>query len=90
MEHRWVAAIVTAEDVLGKPTYGLISSDQPVFASEFVRYVGEPIAPSPRIIPETCRRALEAIVVEYEILAPLTDPERRSTAAIRRSTLPAT
>ncbi len=71
-----VAAIVTAEDVPGKPTYGLISSDQPVFASEFVRYVGEPIAAVAADHPETCRRALEAIVVEYEVLPPLTDPER--------------
>jgi xanthine dehydrogenase D subunit len=71
-----VAAIVTAEDVPGKPTYGLISSDQPVFASEVVRYVGEPIAAVAADHPETCRRALEAIVVEYEVLAPLTDPER--------------
>ena len=71
-----VAAIVTAADVPGKATYGLISSDQPVFASEFVRYVGEPIAAVAADHPETCRRALEAIVVEYEVLQPLTDPER--------------
>ncbi len=71
-----VAAIVTAEDVPGKLTYGLISSDQPVFASDVVRYVGEPIAAVAADHPETCRRALAAIVVEYEVLAPLTDPER--------------
>ena len=71
-----VEAIVTADDVPGKPTYGLISSDQPVFASEFVRYVGEPLAAVAADHPETCRRALEAIVVEYEVLPPLTDPER--------------
>jgi xanthine dehydrogenase D subunit len=71
-----VAAIVTAEDVPGKPTYGLISSDQPVFAADVVRYVGEPIAAVAADHPETCRRALEAIVVEYEVLAPLIDPER--------------
>jgi xanthine dehydrogenase D subunit len=71
-----VAAIVTADDVPGKPTYGLISSDQPVFASGVVRYVGEPIAAVAADHPETCRRALDAIVVEYEVLVPLTDPER--------------
>ena len=71
-----VATVITAEDVPGKPTYGLISSDQPVFASDFVRYVGEPIAAVAADHPETCRRALEAIVVEYEVLTPLTDPER--------------
>jgi xanthine dehydrogenase D subunit len=71
-----VAAVVTAADVPGKPTYGLISSDQPVFAADVVRYVGEPIAAVAADHPETCRRALQAIVVEYEVLEPLTDPER--------------
>ncbi|MEZ5216590.1 MAG: xanthine dehydrogenase subunit D [Ilumatobacteraceae bacterium] len=70
-----VEAIVTADDVPGKPTYGLISQDQPVFASDFVRYVGEPIAAVAADHPETCKRALAAIVVEYEVLDPLTDPE---------------
>ena len=71
-----VAAVITADDVPGKPTYGLISSDQPVFATDVVRYVGEPIAAVAADHPETCRRALEAIVVEFEVLTPLTDPER--------------
>ena len=70
-----VAAVITAEDVPGKATYGLISQDQPVFASEFVRFHGEPIAAVAADHPETCRRALAAIVVEYEVLTPLTDPE---------------
>jgi CO/xanthine dehydrogenase Mo-binding subunit len=60
-----VATIVTADDVPGKPTYGLISSDQPVFARDVVRYVGEPIAAVAADHPETCRRALQANVVEY-------------------------
>ena len=70
-----VEAIITADDVPGKKTYGLISSDQPVFAQDFVRYVGEPIAAVAADHPETCRRALAAIKVEYEVLTPLTDPE---------------
>ena len=71
-----VAAIVTADDVPGKPTYGLISKDQPVFATDVVRYVGEPVAAVAADHPETCRRALAAIVVDYEVLPPLFDPER--------------
>ena len=70
-----VEAIITADDVPGKKTYGLISSDQPVFAQDFVRYVGEPIAAVAADHPETCRRALAAIKVEYEVLTPLTDAE---------------
>lgn len=71
-----VAAVVTAEDVPGKATYGLISKDQPVFAGDVVRYIGEPIAAVAADHPETCRRALAAIVVDYEPLPPLFDPER--------------
>ena len=64
--------------------------DQPVFAADVVRYVGEPVAAVAADHPETCRRALAAIVVEYEVLEPLIDPEGRSTARTRRSTPTAT
>lgn len=70
-----IEAIITAQDVPGKKTYGLIASDQPVFASDLVRYVGEPIAAVAADHPETCRRALAAIKVEYEVLTPITDAE---------------
>ena len=70
-----VSSVITAADVPGLPTYGLISSDQPVFASEFVRFEGEPVAAVAADHPETCRRALAVIRVEYEVLQPLTDPE---------------
>ena len=70
-----VAAVLTADDVPGKPTYGLIDADQPVFAADFVQYVGQPIAAVAADHPETCRRALDAIVVEYEVLEPLLDAE---------------
>jgi xanthine dehydrogenase D subunit len=70
-----VEAVITAGDIPGKQTYGLISSDQPVFASDVVRYVGEPIAAVAADHPETCKRALAAIVVTYEVLAPLVNAE---------------
>ncbi|MHB1091029.1 MAG: molybdopterin cofactor-binding domain-containing protein, partial [Ilumatobacteraceae bacterium] len=70
-----VESIITADDVPGKPTYGLISSDQPVFARDIVRYMGEPIAAVAADHPETCRRALAAIHVTYEVLEPVVDPE---------------
>jgi len=70
-----VEAVITADDVPGQLTYGLISQDQPVFARDVVRYVGEPIAAVAADHPETCRRALAAIVVEYDVRPPLIDPE---------------
>jgi xanthine dehydrogenase D subunit len=70
-----VETVITADDVPGNPTYGLIAQDQPVFARDVVRYVGEPIAAVAANHPEVCRRALAAIVVTYEALEPLVDPE---------------
>jgi len=70
-----VSAVITADDVPGKLTYGLIASDQPVFARDVVRYVGEPVAAVAADHPETARRALAAINVDYEVLAPLVDAE---------------
>ena len=70
-----VEAVITADDVPGSMFYGLISQDQPVFAADVVRYVGEPVAAVAADHPETCRRALAAIVVDYELLDPLLDPE---------------
>ena len=71
-----VSCVITADDVPGKATYGLIESDQPVFARDVVRYMGEPIAAVAADHPETCRMALAAIDVQYEVLPPLSDPER--------------
>ena len=79
-----VETILLASDVPGKPTYGLISSDQPVLANDYVRYMGEAVAIVAADHPETCRRALAAIVVEYEVLTPLSSID----AAINPSTAP--
>ncbi|HVC13563.1 MAG TPA: xanthine dehydrogenase subunit D [Acidimicrobiales bacterium] len=70
-----VRAVVTAADVPGRPTFGLEVADQPVFASDTVRYHGEPIAAVAADHPEAARTAAEAIVVRYEPVDPLVDPE---------------
>lgn len=69
-----VACALTAADVPGTATYGLISADQPVLASDVVRFVGEPVAVVAADHPDTARQAARAIVVDYEPLPPLTDP----------------
>ena len=70
-----VHAVLTNEDVPGRKTFGLEHADQPVLGSEEVEYWGQPVAVLAADDPETARRAVEAIDVEYEVLAPLTDPE---------------
>jgi len=76
-----VAAVITSADVPGEPMYGLDRADQPVFASDVVRYVGEPVAAVAADHPETARRALAAIVVDYEPTAGVYDAEEAFGAA---------
>ncbi len=70
-----VYAILTHEDVPGRRVYGMEVPDQPVLAWEKVRYQGEPVAVVAADHPETARRALEKIHVEYEVLEPVVDAE---------------
>lgn len=71
-----VRGVVTHEDVPGDGAYGRRVVDRPVFASELVRHHGEPIAAVAADHPDTARLAAAAVVVEYEILEPVTDPEK--------------
>ena len=70
-----VRAVLTHEDVPGRKVCGMEIPDQPVLAWEHIRYQGEPVAIVAADHPETARRALENIAVEYEVLEPLTDAE---------------
>src|SRR3712207_4568484 len=71
-----VGAVLTADDVPGENAVGLEHADQPVLASEFVRYEGEPVALVAADHPETARRAAKRIRVDYEVLPAVTDPRR--------------
>ncbi len=70
-----VHAVLTHEDVPGRKVYGMEIPDQPVLAWERIRYQGEAIAIVAADHPETARRALDKIAVEYEVLEPVTDAE---------------
>ena len=75
-----VHAVLLASDVPGQLNFGLDHQDQPVLAADQVRYVGEPVALVAAEHPDIARRAAEAIVVNYEVIAPLTDSEVASEA----------
>jgi selenium-dependent xanthine dehydrogenase len=71
-----VVRIFTAADVPGQRSVGLIQQDWPLFVAEGeeTRYVGDVLA---AVVAETtlaARMAVEKIAVEYEVLAPVTDP----------------
>jgi len=70
-----VHAVLTADDIPGSHFYGLEYADQPVFASDVVRFCGEPIAAVAADHPDTARLAARAIRVDYEVLPPVVDAE---------------
>jgi xanthine dehydrogenase D subunit len=70
-----VRSVLTADDVPGSRVYGMEYKDQPVLAWDIVRYHGEPVAIVAADDPETARRAVEAVKVEYEVLEPIVDAE---------------
>jgi len=75
-----VYAVLTHADVPGTNLYGLEHPDQPVLAVNVVRYQGEPVALVGADHPETARRALARIAVEYEVYSPVTDARAAVTS----------
>lgn len=71
-----VAAVLLADDVPGKKTFGLEFADQPVLAWDRIRYAGEAVAILAAVDLETARRAADKIVIDYEVLPAVTDMER--------------
>jgi carbon-monoxide dehydrogenase large subunit len=68
-----VKAVVTGADFPGY--IGLYLLDRHIFCRDRVRYVGEAIAGVAALSEEIAERAVELIEVEYEVLAPVFDPE---------------
>ena len=79
-----VHGVLTHRDVPGEKLYGLEIQDQPVLAMDVVRYWGEAVALVAADHPEHARRAAQMVRVTYEVLEPLTDPERALTEAAPR------
>ncbi|MFB8168608.1 xanthine dehydrogenase subunit D [Kitasatospora purpeofusca] len=71
-----VYAVLTHEDIPGAKYYGLEIADQPALAIDRIRYHGESIALVAADHPETARRAVKKIKVEYEVLTPIVTEEQ--------------
>ncbi|MGE7435247.1 xanthine dehydrogenase family protein molybdopterin-binding subunit [Kitasatospora sp. NPDC001175] len=78
-----VHAVVTAADLPpgpegtpdGAPS-GPVTADRPILACGVVRHHGEPVAAVAADHPDTARLAAASIVVEYELLEAVSDPEQ--------------
>ncbi len=75
-----VVAVITQQDVPGRRGFGMHVPDQPVLADGECNYWGEPIAVVAASDLETAKRGVAAIVIEYEVLEPLTDMEEADAA----------
>ncbi len=72
-----VAAVVTAKDVPGKRSQGLIFQDWSLFIAEGeeTRYIGDVLAGVAAVDKKTAHKALELIKIEHAVLKPVTSPE---------------
>jgi CO/xanthine dehydrogenase Mo-binding subunit len=68
-----VVAVVTGREVPG--LFGSRIKDTPILAQDVVRYIGEPVAAVAAEDEDTAEEALDLIVVEYEELPAVFDPE---------------
>ena len=71
-----VVAVVTARDVPGERVQGLLTRDWPQFVAEgeTTSYVGDVLAAVAAETRHAAREAAKLVEVEYEVLAPVTDP----------------
>ncbi len=75
-----VHAVLTRDETasLPMPVYGYFIKDQPIVATDKVRYEGDIVAAVAAVDEATANRALAAIRVDYEPLPAVTDIERAS------------
>ncbi len=70
-----VEAVLTAEDIPGNRTFGIVVKNQEILAGEKVRYLGDGVALVAARSVEIAREALRLIEVVYEPLPVVSDPE---------------
>ena len=70
-----VERVFTAKDIPGKNLVGTITKDQPILASDRVKYIGDPVALVVATTEEVAEEAAKKLVVVYEDLPSITHPE---------------
>jgi len=69
-----VVAVVTAQDIPGINESSALLPDKPLFATDRVRFAGEPIAAIASFDPSIAEEALELVDIEYEPLPTVFSP----------------
>jgi CO/xanthine dehydrogenase Mo-binding subunit len=70
-----VERVFTAKDIPGKNLVGTITKDQPILASDRVRYIGDPVALIAAKTEEGAEEAAQELIVVYEDFPSITHPE---------------
>jgi CO/xanthine dehydrogenase Mo-binding subunit len=70
-----VEAVLTAKDIPGSKTFGIVLKNQQILAEDRVRYLGDGVALVAAASKEIAERAIALIAVEYELLPVVSDPE---------------
>ena len=70
-----VERIFTAKDIPGRNLLGTIVKDQPVLASDRVRYIGDPVALVAAKTEEAAEEGTQNVVMVFEDLPSITRPE---------------
>ena len=71
-----VERVFTAEDIPGKNRIGTVTKDQPILASDRVRYIGDPVALIAAKTEEAAEEASKKLLVVYEDLPSIHHPEQ--------------
>jgi len=70
-----VEAVLTAKDIPGSKTFGIVTNNQQILAEDRVRYLGDGIVLVAAVSKEIAERAIALITVEYEPLPVVSDAE---------------
>ena len=70
-----VISVLTSQDVRGSNRLGIFEKDQPILADGIVRHYGEAVALVTAETKDILEQALSAIMVEYEPIPAVFDPE---------------
>lgn len=74
IKHPAVSAVLTYRDIKGTNRFGSIIPDQEVLSSRKARCIGDPVALIAAETREVASEAAALIQIDYEPLAPVTDP----------------